>query len=252
VDRNIILTAAHCADSFISSSQMFALFTAQPECDIENRTIALVARVVESVIVNPQWNKNSTDIFRERGDLALLRISDKAPYAWDTTSLSKSYIDPAGRPTLVAGYGSTTEHDADDGIPMMLRATFLQPLALTTKIQAIQSLKRMAAADATVTSDQFQKIDFMFDAGPDREMIFFDQTQGRGVCSGDSGGASFSKHDGKIFATGIASYVSNPSHLNQACHMIGAHTSVLFYRQWLESSFQSLRNFYSTKTTLFE
>ena len=251
VDSNIVLTAAHCADSFAGSG-LYVLFTAQPECDMENGTIANTASEVERVIVNPQWDKNSKNNFRIRGDLALLRIKGNAPYDWVSTPLTKTYIDPASRSTLVAGYGDTTEYNSGDGIPVMLRATMLEPLSLNVKFQAINVLKKLAADDPTVTPEDFQKIDFMLDPGPDKEMIFFDQSQGRGVCSGDSGGASFSKRGGRIFATGVASFVTNPGHMSQACHLIGAHTSLIFHQQWIEQSFQSLRNFYSTKSTLFE
>jgi secreted trypsin-like serine protease len=73
-------------------------------------------------------------------------------------------------------------------------------------------------------------------------MLYIDQSQGRGICGGDSGGPSIMKNlSGEDVITGIASFVMNPDDPFKLCGYVAAHTSVYFHRDWLQKTFDELK-----------
>lgn len=255
VDRNVVLTAAHCVsrNTIYQPEKFVVIFSTQPECETDNKAYAKNFIQADKISVHPRYDDDFTDGYAERSDLALIRLSKPAPSQYITSTLTKAYISPQNRLSLVAGYGSTTGYRVKDNIPVMLRATWLMGMSENLKLATIYRIKEIYSKYNLWTADKESKVTKHFEDKETNEFIHVQQNQGRGICAGDSGGASFNKRDGRVFVTGIASTVSNPgSEESKSCELYGTHTNVIYHREWIEKAFRELRNYSSQKTTLFE
>lgn len=254
VDRNVVLTAAHCVDKATVPSQVAVVFSAEPFEEAKRGTVKPLIRRATEIVIHPDWQVKEA---KSDGDLALLRIDTVAPANWTTMALSKDFIEPRNcLAILAAGYGKTTDYHADDPEPSRLRGVVLNPLSEETRLKNIESLrKRIKEANSSFTDEQIESyLSKLYKMGADQEYVYVEQSRSRGVCAGDSGGPAYMKRDSdaRTFVVGVASYVQNASDTNRQCHSVGAHASVYFHRSWIRYAFQNLRNQDSLKTDLFE
>ena len=106
IDKNLVLTAAHCVDRSQSSpSNVSVYFTSQPECESVNNTLESKKRKASAVRIHPLWDPLSSQT-TNRGDVALVRISGQAPSAYNPLKLSAQFQSiPDGFPILITGFG---------------------------------------------------------------------------------------------------------------------------------------------------
>jgi len=174
---------------------------------------AYVPRCVSKALVHPLYNSEDLD---ERNDLALLLFNGPAP-AGATPALlpDDSFPFQPGLMFTATGYGRTSgqtlPNGANDGSGVLRSTT----LSITN-----------------VTSDgkQFE----------------VDQSQGHGVCSGDSGGPALSSYQGQDYVMGVASAVSwattdtNSSPPPDICSQTSVYMSVKAYSGWINNGIMQL------------
>lgn len=98
IDKNIVITAAHCIPS--NPRSLFVIFGASLASASQSNT-----RPVIAAIVSPLWSKNSHSQ-KNKGDIAVLKFQGEAPYGYVPASLltNPGYLVPSAF-TLLAGYG---------------------------------------------------------------------------------------------------------------------------------------------------
>lgn len=247
IDTNMVLTAAHCVDQsqFNYRKNLKVYFTSQPECESINNTLERRKRLVSGVRIHPLWNPLSSST-TNRGDIALLRLAQKAPAPYVPLKLAAQFIPiPDGFPVIITGFGMVNpDYYGDFGGPISLRIGEAPPITPAERAQLAELVG--PGANGTSPTAEFENL-------PGNEMIYIDQTQGQGICGGDSGGPSILKNqNGDFVVTGVASFVMNPMNHNALCAYVAAHTSVVFHRGWIESAFRDLKNGDSTLETPFQ
>lgn len=239
IDRDVVLTAAHCVDMVSKASDLKAVFSAQPSCDFVNGDLLAKSITGSKVLIHEGYDKNSDDFF-VRSDLALVKLSAPAPASVETVELKLS-----DRPwssfdqILVAGYGKTVGGTGDNEDPIALRALVRQPLRESNLEQVADRIRTAIFGSAMDTVTFGLVKNMLFDSSFEAESIWIDQTDEKGICSGDSGGPAYVVEDGRIKQIGVASVVlqDKPS---KTCLMTAASTNVRKYRDWIGRSYTQL------------
>lgn len=239
IDQNIILTAAHCVDRARNNvARLSVYFTYRPECDSQHGTLHRSKKNVAEVRIHPFWNPADTSV-SSRGDVALIRIYGKAPSSYRPMKLTNEFITLSENLKItVAGYGMTNpDYYGDFGGSISLRVAEAAPITAAEKNYLVQ-----------LTDDWNE-----FNNSSSNEMIYIDQSRGKGVCGGDSGGPSFLKNaQGEHVVTGVASFVMNPHNSNRLCGYVAAHTSTFYHRAWIESTFRQMRTLESIRESPYQ
>lgn len=247
IDTNIVLTAAHCVDKYKDEgTKINVYFTPQPQCEKSHGRLQKKKRSVVEVRIHPNWTPDETKT-TDRGDLAMIRIGGRAPASYKPLKLATEFLPLSESiPVLVAGYGMVNpDYFGDFGGEISLRVTQAPGISASEK----EALVSLAGSDYSA----FPILPNEFDNAPTNEMLYIDQSHGRGICGGDSGGPSLMKTPtGQDVVTGVASFVMNPSDPTMLCGYVAAHTSVFFHKDWITQTFQQLRNQDSTLLTPFQ
>lgn len=240
IDRNMVLTAAHCVDRARNSlSRIAVYFTTEPECDSLHNRLESKRKHVASLRIHPNWDPDDSRT-TDRGDIALLRLQSQAPKAYKPLKLSNEFVPLVpGVEVLVAGYGmANPNYYGDFGGPISLRVA--KAPAISTEERELLS----QVGDMPITE---------FANQPSNEMLYIDQTTGQGICGGDSGGPSLMRNSkGQFVVTGVASYVMNPQDPSLMCGYVAAHTSILFHRAWIEQAYMEMKTSDSSTEPLFQ
>jgi secreted trypsin-like serine protease len=238
IDTNLIITAAHCVDrSQNNVANLSVYFTYRPECDSQLGRLHQSKKSVAEVRIHPFWNPNN-NLATSRGDLAMIRIYGKAPSTYHPMKLAKDFVPMTDDEKItIAGYGMTNpDYYGSFGGSVALRMAEASPITAVQKNFLIQ-----------LTDDANE-----FNNQSSNEMLYIDQTHGKGVCGGDSGGPSFAKNAaGDMVVTGVASFVMNPNNSNRLCAYVAAHTSTYFHKNWIETTFRQMRTAESLNETPF-
>lgn len=262
VDQNIVLTAAHCVDKakYSYHKDIRVYFSNQPECDKESGQLKNVRREVDAMKIHGNWrSKGHPDHGKfqaVRGDVALLRLSEKAPADFYPLKLSEDFIDmKASSNILLAGYGQTNvDYEGKyslDNEGVLLRMTQTNPLPAPMRAKVMQMIAETAKQieARTLSGDDL----IVTDNKAYNDVVFLDQSRGTGACAGDSGGPSLMKNQkGMFVVTGIASFVMHPTNKREACGYAAAYSSVSYYKDWIDDNFKLIKNADSAKEHLFE
>lgn len=170
-----------------------------------------IPHCVTKVIPHPQFNGSSID---QRNDLALVQFSGAAPQDSVPALLpGDDFPLSQGEGFTAAGFGRTNSTPASEGghdDSGLLRATDLE----------ISSI-----------SDDGKQFDV-------------DQTDGHGVCSGDSGGPALANYQGQDYVMGVASAVAwakaeTPADEN-VCNQFSIYMNIKAYSPWINDSLKQL------------
>ena len=268
LDRDVLLTAAHCVADKTGETllEMRAFFDSQPECNSNNELNYGSGTLVSQRMVHSKYSGVGYPFLsqEEYGDLAMLKLQQDAPAAWSAIKLSADQVPSDFGQILSAGYGrSTPNADEADPSGLILRFAYLNAISSVTAKNQTAVLNSMIkdyliSEGSTLSSSEralyesVMSIQNHFTMSAGQDYLYVDQTQGKGICSGDSGGAAYYIKNGKYYVVGVASMVGNATYTaSGVCAGYAAYTQVLRYRTWLESSFNQLKKSSST-VAIFE
>ncbi len=177
------------------------------------RTFETITRTASSMKANSSYNAVA---YEDRNDIGVIRLEGEAPEGFAPMALPTSRdLRRMSDRFFAAGYGAIT---ARDDIP---RGSGV--LRYTT--QTVRGHR------ISTTQTQF----------------LVDQTNGHGICYGDSGGPAFSEIDNHDVLFGVASavYSTNTEAKKRKdfdiCRYDAIYTSVFYYLDWIKKTSASLR-----------
>lgn len=219
VDKNKVLTAAHCTSRSNADRTLIA-FSNNIECaaKAKKRTV----RTVTAQEIHPSYTYYSTGghVENATNDLALLKFSGSLPEGYKVRPLpSKSYDTAKATELLMSGYGKTSESAEDSGT------------------------LRYTSAAASRLSKSFTMKSTGANYSIDKTLVV--QQPNNGVCSGDSGGPLYAKDaNGILTLIGVTSMVADNNALKKedvrACHGISLFVDVRAQLDWIEKSMSKL------------
>ncbi|MFN7730211.1 MAG: S1 family peptidase [Bdellovibrio sp.] len=230
IDRNLVLTAAHCVDRYEIASRTQVMFTAEPLCTFRANNAGALNEV-SAVRIHRGYNAS-----RFENDMAMIRLSRPAPAEYRTLSLvNRPFAITKYTPVLLTGYGTQSDYNTSArNDPHDLKYTHIVPYSGPL---AAKSILPMATSP----------------------LLYFDQRNGSGACVGDSGGPALARNEaGKYQVIGVASKVDEldqPEFERQqdvSCKTGIAHSSVSYYQIWIEETFKQLRNSDSLRQHAFD
>lgn len=211
IGRDVVLTAAHCVDGGLESTRaerLVMIFGNDPLCALSRKDTTR-ARKAEKIVIHPDWSNG-----RAGGvDLALVKLVSDAPAATRTLGVATGL--PAlddDREIYGAGYGRTTDYEDAEGELPYLRIARLKPQNKVPNQGIVNN--------------------------PASRRLIFNQKEGGSLCRGDSGGPAVVIEGGAPKIIGVASYVWDPD--ASTCKSYVVHTSVAYYREWLEETYAKL------------
>lgn len=208
IDRDIILTAAHCLGSDGLARVVVAFRT-----NIEG----------QGPVIQASDRRRMSD-FEERAgmsesdwhDLALIKLASPIPAGYSVARFlpSQSMLRTGGSITL-AGYGMTT------------------PLSSPNSNNGAGVLRKV---DQTVTNNAYGDTEFLVSL-----------ENGRGACHGDSGGPAFVRQGSSLYLVGVASRmterdrVANNGDANDfSCSVEMVYTNALSQMSWIQNNMNQL------------
>ncbi len=200
ITRHHILTAAHCVDGV---QKMFAVFAIDGVSKIRSGSVHNNPDIVQvsTAVIYPKWGgtQNGKVSGMDVGDIAVLKLSKPAPAHMKVTRLHNSALRK-GQVLIASGYGIVSGVIRSGS--GLLRET------------------RVVVEEPLLGNSEF----------------YVDQKNGRGICSGDSGGPSFVQSPfGELVQVGIT------SRGDSECAEAGLYTLVPAYSNWITSTVQFLK-----------
>lgn len=187
-----------------------------------NRPLAgqYVMRQAAKVLVHPEYKNHNVN----RNDIALVVLKENAPAGYEPLAIpNESFKFEPGMKFTASGYGRIT------GI--------LDPTGRDTQGSGYL---RHVELEVEIFSD-------------DENQFYVDQSEGKGICNGDSGGPAMMRYKGRDYAVGVASAISwlVPGELSDqakkeylekqnVCAHKSIYISVKQYREWINESIRSL------------
>lgn len=158
---------------------------------------------VDAVAINPNWGTKPGRA-SDQGDVALVRINGTAPRGYKPATIASSAKDlRAGEEVQLAGYGiNNARAKSGAGKLRQTSSSILNPASGHT------------------------------------EMII-DQSEGRGVCHGDSGGPAFIKRSGRWRLAGVTNR-SYPPYAPDDCGHQAVFTKVPAVKKWISTASRKL------------
>ncbi len=240
IAKNLVLTAAHCIYQVRNNyhEKLKVVLNARPNCLAKHKDVDKYVLDVTEIRVHPFYRTGK----KEKGDLALLRLSESVRDEYVSLKLTDKFLDLSSQTVVSAGFGlDTPDSEAAFQQGVSLRLTFLSGIDQVQKKTALDYFKKNIWG--IMNAREQRAAQTFFDNNSTSEMLYVDQRQGTGVCSGDSGGPSLMLDaNGKFVIAAISSYVFNPeldSDQNK-CGYIAAMTNVYYYRFWLAEQISSM------------
>lgn len=187
-----------------------------------NRPMAgqYVMHEASRILVHPQYKNQSID----RNDLALILLKSDAPKGYEPLAIpNETFPLKAGQTFTASGYGKISGI-SDPHSPDHQGSGYLRHVEL--KVDSISA---------------------------DQSQFYVDQSQGKGICNGDSGGPAMMRLHDRDYAIGIASAISwlVPSELSDKAKKeymekqdVCAHRSIYIntknYHTWIEDGIKEL------------
>ena len=209
ISSDLLLTAAHCVES--GASKLVALFGHS----IEEASYISDKIKVAKVVTYPAYHNPMATI---RGDVAVVKLVRPAPSEYEIALLPPLTLRiPSGTELISIGYGRTEGTQSEDG-----------------DNQGSGILRTVGTLVADIVLN--------------REGIGIDQSNGQGVCNGDSGGPAYYQVGDKFYVVGIAHavYYDVPDEIADdqekvdeylknldICKQYGVYMSVGFYKNWI-------------------
>ncbi len=218
IEKNIVLTAAHCvADpSIIQIKAIFGL------SDKRNNKNIIVPAV--KAVAHPNFNPEVATDQTGWSDIALLKLKTNAPATVSVVKLPsvvKLNLVKPGTQLILSGYGITNA---------------------VVRMQTINSQGQTIIVDlpskGSGTLRQVSNIQ-VINLNANLSEIILDQTQSKGACHGDSGGPAFlANPDGTLTQVGLTS--RGTDELGN-CNKNAIYTNVAFHSNWIQTNVEQLK-----------
>ncbi len=200
---NVLLTAGHC----VTGPAEKAFVTLYTSLSCESGFDARVNAVkVSEFVVNEKFNLQMSEDHVENveGDLALIFLKETLPAGYPIYKIAQPEHLSVAEPIYFYGYGST-RYGND---PKHANGATI--------------LRKTQLPGSAVTLDVISK------------KVRIDQSNGTGICTGDSGGPGLTKIDGELEILGVNSYIDGTGQVEKCG---GKSVLVLAdsYRSWIES-----------------
>ena len=217
IAKNLVLTAAHCINTFNAKS-MLVFFSPSIKTAIKVNPFTgqttysktLVRQAVKAVR-NAKYNPKSESMTESTNDIALIRLASDAPAGFQLAKLPSADLQlQAGEEVSLSGYG-VDQYQTDPSTGEELSASGSGVLRKVDQIK-IQSVL------------------------PSGEEVTFDQSQGRGACHGDSGGPAYLT-DAKTQTTYLIGVTSRGS---GDCNEIAVYSSTIGQAKWIADTSATL------------
>lgn len=217
IDKDKVLTAAHCTSLFGGKSVIAFSNNASCVAAAPKRTL----RVVTNEAVHKDysyWNKNDFD--NSSADLAIMKFSGGLPEGYKVRELpAKSFSTAAVDELVMAGYGVTSEKAKDSGT---LRFTTTSAANILGDSFHLEIIGKTVSVEKTVIVEQPIK----------------------GVCTGDSGGPLYVKTKNGLTLIGITSMGADNKARDEesarVCHGVALFTDVREHLDWILEKKNSL------------
>ncbi len=197
IASDVLLTAAHCITNSAEDSfvTLYSGLSCESGFDLRKNTVK-----VSRFVVNEEFDQNlvAHKASKLKGDLALVFLKEDLPSDYPVYKIA----DPkkiSKSALYFYGYGSVGYDKKGAGL---LRKTQVSSL--------------------------------MYEILEDDKKIAVDQSNGAGVCTGDSGGPGLVNIDGELQILGVNSYVSNGDDQGDLCRNKSSLVLVDSYRGWIE------------------
>lgn len=201
LEKNIILTAAHCLpNSDLKEAHMLVAF----QTDLKKLTQADIYPVIDFAI-HPSYGKVD-EMGRGARDIALIKILGEAPKGYVPAKfLEDESILKRGTVVTLAGYGL----NKTDGVN-------------------------------TESDDTLRKTDVLvYDEFGPTELVL-DQTQGKGACHGDSGGPALVEVAGVQYVWGVTSRGIGQNGVDD-CSLVSIYTKVKAESEFITEALAKLK-----------
>lgn len=193
---DVLLTAAHCITATASNTKAFTTTSATCEAGFNRKSQGIT---VSAVVVNENYvGGDSINLSSVKSDVALVFLNSKLPSNYPVYKIADSQKQINSNLYLY-GYGAISMTKRSSGI---LRKTEIQ--------------------------------DGRFEIDHSVQEVKIDQTYGKGVCSGDSGGPGLVYLEGEYQILGVNSYVSG-SRGSDYCMNEGSLALADHYLSWIEN-----------------
>lgn len=203
IDYDLVLTAAHCIGMKDTMQITFG------ESPVHDGPVQV--NTVKETLKHDRFNKTE----EIRNDIGLIQMNDAAPENFEPAILpwkSKKSIHRS-KDFNVYGFGVTSGIVRDG--------------KLNTKTVGVMRTTSLTADRESEKSDVF----------------YAKQTQGKGICSGDSGGPAFMEKNILIgvISRGITDDPANPQAAdNDICNYESVFTNVRYYQTWITEGIEKL------------
>lgn len=209
VHPQLVLTAAHCFSSQALRHEV--IFSTDP-LDLSTSKKEGQSSSLESL----RWVKGHQFLYRnDKGrptiDLVLLQLNESAPALYQPLKMAPESLNITTSTLTMAGFGRTLEVNRNTNESNRLHFLDVEPQNFYL----------------------------------DNNEIIFNQTAGKGLCSGDSGGPIFAFSDGDVFLVGISSYVFSNDQVSPSadiCRFSGAAILLAPHLKALRVAMDSLLN----------
>lgn len=190
-----------CTASLISRRVMLTAKHCLPSLKVKSSLTAVFTMNdgVEIPVRVQDWEAHPDE------DLALIRLASEAPESAEVLPLPEAHENYAAQFVEAAGYGRLSGRKEDLDTDGVLR-------------------------QATLT---------IFRYHPEEPHFKVDQTQGLGICHGDSGGAGLFEFGGQSLILGVA-IQGYGGKSDDRCRGVGEYVNVQVYRDWVESQLSIL------------
>jgi Trypsin len=216
IGSDIILTAAHCFPFAGQTNTVVRVeFSTDPVCDRDKNQ--LVWGEASHVAIHPGYvNSEGNDndpLTGSHYDIALVKLKRVVPDDYQTIALPKS-LPPLtkGEVIHIAGYGKTTDYDIPDTGFVLLRLGEVVP----------------SAPFLGVTNDERS------------EFLAMDQSNGKSICAGDSGGPAIRSTPTGLEVIGVAQSVFGEFRNSPKCYHKAIYNNVYFHREWIHGTYLAL------------
>ncbi|MNJ92579.1 Trypsin precursor [compost metagenome] len=203
IRNDVILTAAHCVEG-INRDKYYAIFSTDITCESGFR-LSEASIPVKDVVKHPKYTGRFIVASDVKYDVALVKLKSPIPSNYKVMKMYDGKSQFSDR-VQFAGYGVTGEETYGKESSGFLR-------------EISKSYNRSVQVQG--------------------EQILVDQSDSRGICTGDSGGPLFVDVNGELQVAGVNSVVSGPK--DRICHDMSIMMYVPAYANWIQTAIRSLR-----------